>query len=319
MENEDSNAENARFSLATAIKHGSYTDPRASAAIESLVGEGRLREAFDLLEAEAGPRPTADMYWLHMGFAAEGLGLDERALFYRQRYERSQVDRQAFLTRVWEETEATVKSTTDVRDGLTRIIDLCAASQPHNEWDRFRELPIESDLAHLQRWMSGVLSSDPPSASITGLWFGLFNPVRHELPTADLYVAGAPYDPDDDEWNIPLRWRPEGGEAGSSVLDGIYRIAYPEVGAHGASSPAEHDAYSDAMKNLLGNDAEYPLCLAYAGLAVRWLATRLESDLLLGDATERVLVTGFDSGDYICIGALTAAGLRFSRETFRME
>ncbi|MDP8908182.1 MAG: hypothetical protein M3N47_03500 [Chloroflexota bacterium] len=222
------------------------------------------------------------------------------------------------MTRVWEETEAAVKSTTDVRDGLARIIGLCATSQPHSDWDRFRELDIESDLAHLERWMQGVLTSDPPGASITGLWFGLFNPIRDGVPTADLYVAGSPYNPDDEEWNIPLRWRPATGEARSSVLDGIYRIAYPDFLAHGGSTQAEKEAYDEAMNSLLGNEAEYPLCLAYAGLAVRWLATQLEPELLLADATERVLVTGFDSGDYICIGTLTAAGLRFSRETFRL-
>lgn len=166
--------------------------------------------------------------------------------------------------------------------------------------------------------MQGVLSSDPPGASITGLWFGLFNPIRQGVPTADLYVAGSPYDSDNEEGNIPLHWRPASEEAGSPVLHGIYRIAYPDFLAHGDSTEAAKEAYREAMKRLLGNDAEYPLCLAYAALAVRWLATQLEPELLLGGATERVLVTGFDSGDYICIGALTESGLRFSSETFRM-
>ncbi|MDP8908181.1 MAG: hypothetical protein M3N47_03495 [Chloroflexota bacterium] len=88
MEDEDIKTENVKFALGVAIERGSYADPGAPRRIERLVSEGRLREAFELVEAEAGPRPTADMYWLHMGAAAEWLGLDERAVFYRQRYER---------------------------------------------------------------------------------------------------------------------------------------------------------------------------------------------------------------------------------------
>jgi hypothetical protein len=36
---------------------------------------------------------------------------------------------------------------------------------------------------------------------------------------------------------------------------------------------------------------------------------------LLGDAAQRVLNVGFDSGDFLCIGAVTKTGLVFSKES----
>lgn len=72
MEDEDVETENLKYALGVAIDRGGYAGAGAPGRIESLVSEGRLREAFELVEAEAGPRPTADMYWLHMGLRRRG-------------------------------------------------------------------------------------------------------------------------------------------------------------------------------------------------------------------------------------------------------
>ena len=58
-------------------------------------------------------------------------------------------------------------------------------------------------------------------------------------------------------------------------------------------------------------DAEYPLCLAYAGLAVRELASR-HHELLRGPLEQRVITVGFDSGDAIFLGAVNRHGLVLS-------
>ncbi len=93
--------------------------------------------------------------------------------------------------------------------------------------------------------------------------------------------------------------------ARSGVLKAIVEVAY---GGKGLSFDDEED--------LLGNDAEYPLCLGYAALAVRHLATEIHPLLFLGNAARRLLFVGFDSGDYICIGAVTEGGLQFSQDSF---
>ncbi|MFP2924753.1 hypothetical protein ACLESO_05955 [Pyxidicoccus sp. 3LG] len=97
----------------------------------------------------------------------------------------------------------------------------------------------------------------------------------------------------DFDWLFKQRWGEDTPHAVSIVLGAIYEIAYGRVGG-------------------LGNDAEYPLCLAYAALAIRHLAQRM-GPVLLGDAVERVLHVGFDSGDFFCIGAVRQSGLVFSR------
>ena len=68
------------------------------------------------------------------------------------------------------------------------------------------------------------------------------------------------------------------------MLKAIFDIAY---GGNGLSFD-EVDRAEDGDA-LLGNDAEYPLCLAYAALAVRHLAPDFHPLLLLGNAQRRLL------------------------------
>ena len=122
-----------------------------------------------------------------------------------------------------------------------------------------------------------------------------FNPIYKDIVTADMRVNGGQYAKDPEEWDWNPGWFPEDGGAASSALHQIYQIAYAED--------------SDG----LGNEAEYPLCLAYGCLAIREVAQKLNKNLL-GKAKDRVVFVGFDSGDMMCIGAATGKGLVLSRE-----
>jgi hypothetical protein len=159
---------------------------------------------------------------------------------------------------------------------------------------------VDGDLPRLREWLQAIMQTMPPPAKITGLWFGLFNPgTGGGGVTADLHVMGAPYSAEDHDWIFKDRWgQGSTPNAESAVLHEIYQIAY-------------------ARKDGLGNDAEYPLCLAYAALAIRHLAQSLGPSLLR-DADQRVLNVGFDSGDFICIGAIRKEGLVFSRSSWSM-
>ena len=137
------------------------------------------------------------------------------------------------------------------------------------------------------------MQTTPPPVSVTGLWFGLSNPIIDQRVTADLHVIGAPYSAEDVGWIFRDRWGESTPYAESAALDAIYQLAYG------------HEAG-------LGNDAEYPLCLAYANLAIRHLARTLGPELLR-DAEQRVLNVGFNSGDFLCIGAIRREGLVFRR------
>lgn len=195
--------------------------------------------------------------------------------------------------RLFSEIERVVKSDVPVTEGLLRVIQFCETARPHPDWSALRSLDIGGDLQQLQRWLETVMRQMPPPAPVTGLWFGLFNPVVQGRVTADLHLIGAPYSANDPDWIFRQRWGEDTPDAISAVLDAIYRVAY-------------------GRENGLGNDAEYPLCLAYAALVVRHLA-KLMGPTLLGDAAQRVLHVGFDSGDFLCIGAVQRTGLIFSR------
>lgn len=100
---------------------------------------------------------------------------------------------------------------------------------------------------------------------------------------------------------------PPSSEAGSETLAQIYALAYPDEERAGADDGLGDDDEDDES---LGNDAEYPLCLTYAGLVVRTLATEFGRELFLAQAAERELSFGFDSGEAIPLGTITQDGLR---------
>ncbi|AEI67828.1 hypothetical protein [Corallococcus macrosporus] len=96
--------------------------------------------------------------------------------------------------KLFEEIERVVKSDLSVAAALLHIIQFCEAARPHPDWAALRTLEVEGDLRQLQQWLETLIRETPPPAAITGLWFGLFNPVVQERVTADIHLIGAPYD-----------------------------------------------------------------------------------------------------------------------------
>jgi hypothetical protein len=186
-----------------------------------------------------------------------------------------------------------------IGESLARVIDYCATIRPHPDWALLRRLPF-SDLYPVLEWLRRPFVEEPPTQLLRGLWFGLFNPISDSGETlADIYVSGSTrFDPDprSNEWAVQPEWWPESRYAESEVLADVYRIAYRPDG--------------------LGNDAEYPLCLAYGALAVREALRSLPTALILGAVPSLGVAVGFDSGDFVLLGELTRNGLRpLSRAT----
>jgi hypothetical protein len=187
------------------------------------------------------------------------------------------------LASMFERVERAVAEAATIDAGMTMVVDYCEARRPHSDWARLRALPY-ADLTPLEDYLRDVLADAPPPASVVGLWFGIFNPVIDDETVAGIYVGGADeYDPVEVDWAESLCWWP-GLVANSGVLADIYRIADREGG--------------------LGSDAEYPLCLAYGGLAVRELMKRpvLTRELKLPGPVG--VGVGFDSGDYLMLGTI---------------
>jgi hypothetical protein len=184
-----------------------------------------------------------------------------------------------------------IASKRTLRDSMDRIIAKCAKGHPHKDWEKLTALPYD-DLDDLREWVEKPFREEPPKKKLAGLWFGLFNPVYSGKPVADIYVCGSTrFDssPDDNTGAVSPDWWPENRYAHSAVLAKLYKIAYRKDG--------------------LANDAEYPLCLAYGGLAVRELLRAADPSVFLGRSPLLGIAVGFDSGDFVLVGKLSKAGL----------
>ncbi len=183
-----------------------------------------------------------------------------------------------------------------VAESMNSLIDRLEAARPHPDWASLRSLPY-SDLTPVVAWLRRTFSHYSPETPLKGLWFGIFNPCRGNEVASDMYVCGAERfvaDPHNNSWATGPSWLPDAPDAESEVLAGIYRIAYRRTGDQSES---------------LGNDAEYPLCLAYATLAVRDTLRQLEPAIILGRSESLGIAIGFDEGDFVLLGTLTKAGL----------
>jgi hypothetical protein len=171
------------------------------------------------------------------------------------------------------------------------VIDACESGVKHPDWSKLRALPYD-DLGAMQAWIRRPFEQEPPTVTLAGLWFGMFNPVYHGRPVVDVYLAGSTefsLDEGNIEWACRPAYWPENRSACSEILSSIYRIAYtPEKG--------------------LGNNAEWSLCLAYGAFLVRYLLDRVEPNLIVGGGNPVGVAVGFDSGDFIVLGMLTRHG-----------
>ena len=179
-------------------------------------------------------------------------------------------------------------------DDMAAVIARCEAITPHPDWQRLRGVAYEADLPPLTVWVTRTFGRKPPTVRLAGLWFGLCNPVlRDGSAVADMYLSGcSSYRRDDPSfaWVRP-DYFPRKRFARCQSLRTIFRIAYErETGG-------------------LGNDAEYPLCLAFAAFAIKRLLKRIDPGVVLCGATLLGVAVGFDSGTPKLLGELRPDGL----------
>jgi hypothetical protein len=186
-----------------------------------------------------------------------------------------------------------VKSDRLVSACMSEIITMCSRDIPHGDWPRFSALDYDGDIASLASWVEGVFEKRPAPFPIQGLWFGLCNLSEDGEVWADIYVgSSAQYAADDEEMSWLWKGKrhyPEDAYADSTSLRSIYRIGYERTGG-------------------LGNDAEWPLCLAFGAFAVRSLLRGKTTRLVASTAPRIGVAVGFDSGDMLKVGELTDEG-----------
>jgi len=165
---------------------------------------------------------------------------------------------------------------------MASVLSECASQRPHPDWAQFKALDYSADAEAMSCWLDLALSGEAFEDEYQGLWFGLTNPVRNGIATADIYAsATASFDADSLDWALSPTVNPDECELESIVLRSLYDVAY------GADSG-------------LGNDAEYPLALAYGSIASCEALRRFGSRPGFRDL--RGAATGFDSGDFLILG-----------------
>jgi hypothetical protein len=185
-----------------------------------------------------------------------------------------------------------------VNSRMGEIINICSRDVPHGDWHRLAAIDYDADIASLSTWIGEVFARDPAPFPIKGLWFGLGNPIYADRTvSADISVSSLyEYAPDDGEMGwlwTGKRHYPNDAYANSSSLRGIYGIAYPG-------------------KQKLGNDAEWPLGLAFGAFAVVSLL-RGQTAKLVGSTASRIgVVVGFNDGDMLKVGELTQENFAIS-------
>jgi hypothetical protein len=176
---------------------------------------------------------------------------------------------------------------------MGEIVTICSRDVPHADWPRLSALDYDRDVASLTSWVAGVFERQPAPFPIQGLWIGLCNPSENGKVWADMYVGSvAQYAADDEE--LSWLWKgkrhyPEDAYAHSASLRSIYQIGYDGGGG-------------------LGNNAEWPLCLAFGAFAVRSLLRGKTTRLVASIAPRIGVAVGFDSGDMLKVGELTNKG-----------
>jgi len=197
------------------------------------------------------------------------------------------------IVKTFATVEEVVLSSSNAREGLSRLIHYCQQVAPENEWSQLLALDIESDITHLQNWLQDVLLSEPPPQNITGFWFGLIEAVLDNGDQTEiLYIAGSDeFVPDDDsaDWACDPVYFPENRYVRSSVIDDIYQLLHAQDGE-------------------IVSLGEYLFFLGYAGLLLRQILPKIDTSLLLGSEATRGVAVGFDDGDFIIVGELTSTG-----------
>jgi len=166
---------------------------------------------------------------------------------------------------------------------------------PAKELNALRSLDYESELSALTaRLQSGIDAAPPPKAP-GGIYFGLFLPGRADGSiVADFYLATTDEnDPADAEchWVSSLDYFPSDAQAQSEVLERICRLL-------------------PGMPEDVRNTAEDVLCLGYTGFVVAQVLNAPCFRAWCEDGRVIPVAVGWDSGDLLRIGELTAEGLR---------
>ncbi len=154
---------------------------------------------------------------------------------------------------------------------------------PHGRrpaWQELHGIDWVADLDASRSWFSGIVTGDPPPREVTGLWFGINEPVRAGGTVCDFYLSGST-EPLEEEWPAEVSWFPRGDYVLSPALAQVYRAGRRE------------DLHRDPSVTWL---LDYAVPLALVASTVVHLLREVPAESWLGGADRRHVALGHDSG-----------------------
>ncbi len=170
------------------------------------------------------------------------------------------------------------------------VITHLAGRYPHPAWQAAQDIDWVADLDASRSWFSSILTGDTPPANVSGLWFGINEPVRAGGTVCDFYLGGST-DTLDEEWPADLTWFPTADYALSPALAQVHRAG------------RRKDLDPDPNVTWL---LDYAVPLALVASTVVHLLREMSAELWLGGANRRLIALGHDSGVFNHIATITA-------------
>jgi hypothetical protein len=164
---------------------------------------------------------------------------------------------------------------------MRELVDAHVRAAPDQDWKALEGLDFdELDLLH-ERWLVPCFKREAPrSRRVKAISCGLFAPIRNDVVTTDMYVAGTTRFELNEvprEWNVSPAYFPMMRQANSRVLKELPR-------------------------------GHHFLALGYAAKTIALLLARADLDAVLGKRKDVQVVVGWDSGDPLHIGRLERTG-----------
>ena len=177
---------------------------------------------------------------------------------------------------------ALVNSAPSAQAGWLSLTSFLAAEVGSCVVESMRAVSIDEDVAAVQSQIEAAARRDPLPDGIDALWFGLFDACDDEgAEHVGYYIAGIRgFDAEDPDSRCSPAWWPEDRYLECEALSAIKRL---EIEARG-----RRDTASSSFLGYTGQLGAALLVSRFAGRAL---------------AGQRLVVVGFDSGDYAVVGA----------------
>jgi hypothetical protein len=182
-----------------------------------------------------------------------------------------------------------VEHADDVADGIARLIAFCRAEAPADAalWDDLARRDFATDYVQFCDDFGDNLKVSPIPAKYTGFYFGLDG---LNMPNGNGIEFGCSDTFDDAKDDGDVNW----------AYDASH---YPfEI-----ASPLLSELYDGVVK--MASLADYAVCIAYVGLAVRDALRKLSISDTLGKSRARAVCWGPHDGDLYRLGTLRPDGL----------